>query len=131
MSFVNGDLSHSVFKNCCFDGCDLSGAACEYSDFTGSSFRDSNLYRTSFKASKLACVVFEPKDAYGITFTLECSTFENMQISQLWWFAWVMFAAKMLPTVGPIRENLHDKLVGMIGAERYVKLIELFRRREV
>src|ERR1700681_509802 len=72
------NLSDSCFRNCNFDRANLTDAICERSDFTGSSFSHSLLTRTSFKNSKLANTIFDPADCYGITFTFDCKTFENM-----------------------------------------------------
>jgi uncharacterized protein YjbI with pentapeptide repeats len=124
-------VTGSKFINCSFDDADMSEGDFEHCDFTGSSFRRTNLYYTSFKRSKLACTVFEPRNVYGITFTLECKTFQNMMIDQANWYYYVMLASMMIPGKVPVKENLVDKLIAMIGAERYVKLKALFERREI
>ena len=123
------NLSDSCFKNCNFDHANLVDAVCERSDFTGSTFRKSLMTRASFKNSKLANTVFEPADCYGITFTFDCKTFENMKIGQLWWYCWLVFAASMIPASHPIKGNLKDQLIGIIGAERLIKLRNMFQRR--
>jgi Pentapeptide repeats (8 copies) len=122
------DLRYSKFQWCNFDNADLSEANCEGSDFSGSTFRNSNCYRTNFKDCNLKGVVFEPRDAYGVTFSFSCQTFENMQLGQLWWFCWLQMLAKTVPTKGPVKDDIRAKLINVIGAGRYVKLDQLFKR---
>lgn len=127
---VNADLSRRLFRNCNFDRADMEGANCSFSDFTGSSFMGTNCRETNFHRATLAATKFEPRDCYGMTISLTCSTFKNAQLGQLWWYAWLMFLSMTFPGEGPVKENLKDRLLALIGAERYVKLNELFRRRE-
>lgn len=124
-------LKGSVFHNCNFDGVDLSHVDCEGSDFSGSTFRRTICYYTNFRNARLANTVFEPADAYGVTFTMHCKTFENMKISPLYWYAWLMFATQMWPQQKPGEDNIKDLLIGMIGATRYQKLRDLFSRRDL
>lgn len=125
------DLSGSIYLNCNFDNADLTEANCSRCDFTCSSFRHTLLTRTNFAQSKLACTVFEPNDCYGMTITLECRTFQNATIGQIHWYSWLMFLASMMPVAVPVKDNLRDNLVALIGAERYVKLKAMFARREL
>jgi hypothetical protein len=125
------NLSHSVFTKCSFDDANLTDAVCENSSFPGCTFRNTICYRTSFKNSKLTGVVFEPRDAYGMTISLSCDTFRGMRVSQLWYLAWLLFATQMEPAREPVKENLKDRVIAAIGAERYVKLARLFQRREL
>lgn len=130
--FRGESLSGAVYHQCSFDGANLSEVDCSYSDFSGSTFRNTNCYRTNFAHSKLAATVFEPSDCYGMTMTFECKTFENMRISQLYWYSWLMFAASMVPASGPVKDDIKSLLIGgVIGAERYIKLRDLFRRRDM
>lgn len=124
------DLSHSVFVKCNFDRANLTSANCEGSDFTCSTFRKSYLTYANFKDAKMAGTVFEPTDCYGITLTMHCKTFENVNISLLHWYSWLVLTVSMTPT-GMDGIKLRDQLIGVIGAERWVKLRELFGRRNV
>jgi hypothetical protein len=121
-------LKQSLFFCCTFDGSNLSEADCEGSEFTGSSFRKTNCYRTNFKDCKMGQVIWEPKDCMGMTITLACNTFSEARISPLWWMALLIFATMMKP-VGTT-EPLVDNLIAMIGAERYAKLRALFGKRD-
>lgn len=124
-------LNHSKFIACNFDKADLTEANCEWCDFTGSTFRDTMCTRTNFKDARLVGTVFEPKDCYGMTITLQCQTFQGMKISQLHWYSWLILASMMTPASGPVKGDLTDRLINAIGAERYVKMKNLFRNREI
>lgn len=123
-------MNFSMFYQCVFDQADMSNANCEGSDFTGSSFRDTICYRTNFKDAKLATTIFEPKDCFGMTLTLQCKTFENIKVSQIWWLGFLFFATMMIPAERPIKEPFKDNLIAMIGPERWAKLRSLFGKRE-
>lgn len=125
------DLSYSLFHFCNFDRANLTEADCTGSDFLGSSFVDSICYRTNFKDARLMGTVFRPKEAFGITVTLQCDTFRGMQVSQLWWYGWLTLLTMTVPEGRPAQESVKDRLVGLIGAERYLRLKIMFRRREL
>jgi hypothetical protein len=134
VDFSNQDLSKCLMKNTLFHGCnfddaDMSESECEGSEFFGSTFRNTICYRTNFKDAKLANTVFAPKDAFGITVSLQCKSFENMQVPQLWFLSWLLFSSMMIPDPGPIKQDFHADVLGIIGAERYVKLKALFGKR--
>jgi hypothetical protein len=61
---------------------------------------------------------------------MTCSTFKNAEFGQMWWYSFLMFVSMMFPMPGPVKEPLRENLIAMIGAERYVKLSELFKRRD-
>lgn len=125
------DLSNSTFKNCSFDHADLSYANCSNSRFPGSTFRKSILYCSNFMNAKLAATVFEPDDAYGITLSLTCDIFQDMHVGQQWWYCFLLLATLMDPAKGPVKEDLKGQLIAAIGAERYVRLSAMFKRREI
>lgn len=125
-------LKGSIFHDCNFDGADLSFADCSGCDFLGSTFRKTKCYKTNFKDSKLAATVFEPEDCFGMTITLQCSTFKNMRVSQLWWYGWLVFLSYMIPVSKSVEEeeSIKSILVSAMGVERYVRLRAMFQRRE-
>lgn len=125
------DLSRSEFLGCNFDRADLTRADCEGADFTGSTFRDSILYRTNFKDAVLAGTAFEPKDCFGVTITMECRTFRDMRVGGLWYYCWLILLSLTFPEGFPGAEEIRDRLIGLIGAERYVRLKAMFQRREM
>jgi len=122
-------MHHSRFNLCNFRGADLSGNDCSYSDFGGSDLTDVRCNGTNFAHSKLACR-FYPKDAFGITVTLECATFQGMIVSKLWWLSWVYFAMLMAPEKDK-GVNLLDLLRQALGYERYTSLKQIFERRQL
>ena len=129
-NFRHGNLAHRRFENCVFDGADMSYCDCTGAQFIGCSFKETLCYRTNFRDAVLAASAFEPADCYGMTITLTCKTFQNVKISQQWWMGWLMFLTSMLPAKTPIKDDLHGKLIELIGAERYVRLKSMFERRD-
>ena len=127
------NLTKAQFMCCNFDNANMSQVDCTGSDFMGSTFRGTDCYRTNFKDCKLAGVIFEPKDAYGVTLSFTCDTFRGMRTSQLWFLSWLLMAAEITPmeVVPEGQLSLHDKVVATIGAERYIRLKAMFRRREL
>lgn len=135
--FSGQDLSHvrmrqSLFHRCNFDNANMTEADCEGSEFFGSTFRDTVCYRMNAKDAKLAATIFEPKDCFGMTVTLQCKTFDKMKVSTLWWLVWLMFASTMRPgkTVAE-EEEWQNKMIAMIGSERYIHLRSLMTKREL
>jgi hypothetical protein len=128
----NMKMRQSTFHRCSFDGADLTEAECEGSEFLGSTFRNTNCYRTYFKDAKLGATVFQPKDCFGITITLQCATFTNMKISTLWWMTWIMFASMMKPGNSVVEEEaLQNQLIRAVGSDQYIRLRTLLGKREV
>jgi uncharacterized protein YjbI with pentapeptide repeats len=130
MDFSHAKMRHSLFYQCNFNRSNMSMADCEGSEFTNSTFIDTICYRTNFKDAKLANTQFAPKECFGMTITLQCKTFENMKVSQIWWYAFLFFATLMRPTNSPIKEPLLDNLIAMIGNNRWVKLNAMFGKRD-
>ena len=135
--FSNQDLSKlklrgSLFHRCWGPPANMTEADCEGSDFLGSSFDDTNCYRTNFRDAKLAGTIFKPKDCFGMTITLQCRTFKDMRISKMWWLVWLMFASMMKPGTS-IREEeeLQNNLITAVGSEQYIRLRTLLAKREL
>src|ERR1039458_9424440 len=130
VDFSGQDLSklkmrQGLFERCNFDNADMTEADCEGSEFFGSTFRETIMYRTNAKDAKLAATIFEPKDAFGLTITLSCKTFSKMKISPQWWYCFLMFASLMSPGTDEDTTLLHGRLIHMIGEQRYSKLAVL------
>jgi uncharacterized protein YjbI with pentapeptide repeats len=124
-------MRQSLYHRCNFDNADMTETDCEGSEFFGSTFRDTIMYRTNCKDAKLAGTVFEPKDAFGITLTMQCKTFDKMKVSPQWWYIYAMFGCLMLPGSVKEQEELQNRLIQMIGPERYVRLRTLLAKREI
>lgn len=129
MNLAKKKMRGSLFFQCCFDDADLSESDGTGSDFTCSTFRNTNLYCTNWMNAKLSGIVFEPKDAFGITWTMACKTFDGMRVSPLWSMAWLYFFTIMKPQ-GQAADMV-DKVIAAIGAERYAKLTALFSKRQL
>lgn len=123
------NLSHSTFICCDFDNADLSDADCSSASFSGCTMRKTKCTRTNFANAELGCV-FHPSDCYGMTLTMSCKTFIGMKISKQWWFGWLYFAMQMVPELERGRD-LRDNLKAMIGIDRYARLKEMFRTRQL
>ncbi len=130
-NLTKAKLKGSIFRSCNFDRTDMTEADCEGSDFSGSSFVKSILTYANFRNAKLAGTDFQPDDCYGITLTFACKTFENMNVGQIWWYSWLTLTASMLPVSRPVPGDLRGGLITLIGAQRYLKLKEMFGRRNI
>lgn len=131
VSFAGYDLTHvdarcSTFVECDFTGADLSYGNCSGANFWGSNFTDAKLYRTNFADAVLERSIMAPKDCFGMTVTLSCDTVSHMKISEKWLNTWLFMA--LLMDMDPEKEN---KLIQVVGPERYQKLRQLFALRQV
>lgn len=125
----DNNLSNSEFVCCNFNNADLSNVDCSHSKFIAGSMVDTKCTNTNFAQTRLA-TKFYPRDAYGMTLTLQCSTFKGMTISKMWWFGWLYFALMMVPEKE--RDvDLRDQVISAIGTKRYLQLQSLFRAREI
>lgn len=136
IDFSDQDLSslrmrRSLFHRCNFDRANMTEVDAEGSEFFGSSFVDTNMYRMNGKDAKFAATVFKPKDMFGFTLTCSCQTFSKMQISPMWWYMYLMYAMLMCPGSAEETEELHNRLIQAIGPERYVRLRALWAKREI
>jgi hypothetical protein len=123
------NLSNSLFYGCNFNSANMSETNCSESEFFRSSFRDTICYRTNFMNAKLAETVFGPKDCTGMVISLSCSTFENMRVSQIWVLGMITLLTMTKPEQGPVEEDLRQKLIDVVGRDRYMKLRALFSKR--
>jgi len=129
-NFIGQDLVHADFRsatlmNANFTDADLSYANFEGANCRGAIFDNCRLYRANFKDAALAGSVFRPKDAFGITLTMACETFDDVQSSGLWYLSMVMLALRMKSP----EEGLEEKIISAIGTERYMGLRHIFDRR--
>ena|SRR6201996_9868304 len=124
------NLSHSTFTCCNFNKANLTKANCSYSDFTASTMIGTKCTYTDFSHTKLACV-FRPMDAFGITWTMECRTFKGMTVNMLWWLCYIYFAIMMTPDKEKDGSDPRDKLITLMGKEKYLKLAAMFKAREI
>lgn len=121
-------MAYQIYNNCNFDGATLPDD-CSHTRFIQCSFRRTNCRGVNFMNSVFPACVWEPDDCYGMTITINCKTFENLHISQLWFYLWLMMAASMRPAAGPVTADLRELLISFIGQDRYLKLHALLVRR--
>ena len=99
-SFEGKDLVHADFRgaalvHCNFKGADLSYANLEGANCYGADFTDAKLYKTNFRDATLAKTIMHPRDAFGITLTMTCDTFEGMDVSNKWNVQWFFLTLMM------------------------------------
>jgi pentapeptide repeat protein len=136
VDFSNKDLTHADFRgstlvNCNFDSADLSYANFEGANCYHSSFRQARLYHTSFKDVVLAYTKMDPRDMFGMTLSVSCDTFDQIELGPIWLAAWLF-----LPTLGVlpagIKEDIHKVLEKLLGSEERVKQMErTFANRQI
>lgn len=131
-SFVGEDLSHSDFRSATLIRCDFSDADLSYANFEGANcreaiFKNTRLYRANFKDAALADSIFEPKDAFGITLTMHCESFDGVKASPLWYLCLIMLTLRMECP----EPELDLKLISAMDPERYKGFRVLFDRRQM
>lgn len=129
-SFKGQDLAHADFRSATLIGCDFSEADLSYANFEGANCRGANftatrLYRSNFKDAALADSIFEPKDAFGMTITLQCETFDGVKAAPLWYLSLIMLTLRMQCP----EPELDLKLISAMGPQRYEGLRHIFDRR--
>lgn len=117
--FRGASLTEANFK-----GSDLSFANFEGANCWGADFTDANLHRANFKDAILANAQFRAADLFGITITLSCDTFDTLHVERFWW-AWIFVGTMMK---GP-DDVAADRLIALMGKERYVRYAEHFKHR--
>lgn len=135
MKIIDGDFRDADLENADFKGASLSYAKfnkanLKYANFEaancyGVDFTEANCYRTNFKDANLSSAIMHAKDFYGATFTLECKSFEGVDILPGWWYGWIFYALLMKPPSTEAR----DRLVQALGVERYNLLKSQYARR--
>lgn len=133
--YYNHDFSGQNFSYCDFRGASLMGCKfndCDlsYTNFEGANLRGAEIvgarcYRTNFKDASLAGARFEPKDAFGVTMTMNCETYDGMRPAKLWWYMVLM----LLLLTKPDDPQMELDLIKAIGPERYDGLRTIMQRR--
>lgn len=131
-SQTKSNLQHADFRStqlmeANFTDMDLSFANFEGANCWGANFTGAKLYRTNFRDAILANSIMAPTDCFGMTITLTCDTVETMQINDKFWYAWLMMALLMK---APNEEAAH-RLISVIGEERYIRYMKVFKERQV
>lgn len=117
--FRNASVPFASFKNTNLKYANFEGANCCGADFT-----DANLHRANFKDANISNANWHAKDLYGVTLTMECRSFQGLDMSSGWWWGWIMYALLMK---APSQED-KEKVIVAMGAERYRVLREQYMR---
>jgi uncharacterized protein YjbI with pentapeptide repeats len=138
--FSKRKLAYADFSQCSLIDCKFNDSDCKYANFTGancyaSDFTGTSLYRANMTNACLEKTIFKPRDVFGLTVTLKCETFQNMEVDEDWLECWLMLAAIMkLPKPRkqegiPEKKPWLDRFILLLGEERYVRLKAVFNRR--
>jgi hypothetical protein len=110
-----------------FVGADLTYTNFENANLYGADFTDARCYYTSFKEANLAYSKMLARDMMGCTFTMSCKSFEGIITKPGWWYGWLFYALMMQPPT----EEAKDKLIELMGVDRYRLLREQYATRGV
>lgn len=121
----NADFRGASLVGASFKNCDLTYANFEGANCFGCDFTDAVLMRANFKDAQLANSKMFPKTLYGCTITLECKTFQGMQVAPGWWYGWLFYGLVMTPP----NEQMRDSLIELLGPERYSVLRKQYARQ--
>jgi hypothetical protein len=132
VDFTDLDLSYADFRNASvpygkFVRTKLRFANFESANLYGCDFTDADCHRINFKDAILSDTIMEAKDLFGATITLECRSFQGMQLSPGWWWGWVFYPLLMKPP----SKDAEEKLITAMGVERYSVLREQYARRRM
>ena len=121
------DFRQASVPWCRFNNCNLRYANFEHANCYGANFDEADLHRANFKNADLSEAIMTASDMFGITITLECSSFKGLVLKPGWWYGFLMYALLMKP---PSKEA-EDKLIQCMGVERYTLLREQYVRRRL
>ena len=131
--FAGQDLARADFRSSTlceanFQGTNLRFARFDGANCYGANFDGADLYKTNFHQTVLAKCIFKPKEAFGVGFSMSCDTFENMQMSDIW-FRKLLF---LISQINPDDMELKQKLIEcVIGIENYEAFQRTLKRRVV
>ena len=135
MKFTNADFTGMDLKNADFRGCSLPYAKFVNADLTYAKFEGANLYhadftdavlhRTDFKEANLSCTIMRCKEMFGITITLECKSFQDMEASPGWWAGFIFYGLLMKPP----SDEARDRLIQAMGLEYWETLRRQYASR--
>jgi|HubBroStandDraft_5_1064220.scaffolds.fasta_scaffold01764_9 hypothetical protein len=130
--FSGRDLKGADFRGasvpwCNFSKCNLRYANFEHANCFGANYDEADLHRANFKNADISMAIMTASDMFGVTITLECSSFKGVTLKDGWWYGFLFYALLMKP---PSKEA-EDKLIAMIGLNRYTILREQYARRRL
>lgn len=126
-NFRSASLIEANFRNTDLSYANFTGANCYGADFTGAI-----LYRTNMMDCILERSIMKPKNIFGLTLTMKCETFRGMVIDEDWLECWSFFPVLMdLPEAKKNPKPWLDRIIQLLGPERYPRLKAVFERRVI
>lgn len=110
-----------------FNNCNLRYANFEHANCFGANFDEADLHRANFKNADLSEAIMTASDMFGVTITLECSSFKGLVLKSGWYYGFAYYLLLMKP---PSKE-VEDGLIKWMGVERYTVLREQYARRRL
>jgi len=138
--FSKQDLKYANFRNASLIECNFTEADLTYANFTGancygSNFTNAIMSRTNLMDANLQRTIMKPKDAFGMTLTMKCESFTDMEIDDIWLRVWLFLPCQMkLPSLSPKQignneKSWLDKIIILLGEKTYVKYRSIFANR--
>ncbi len=121
------DFRQASVAWCKFNKCNLRFANFEHANCYGANFDQADLHRANFKNADTSEAIMTASDMFGVTITLECSSFKGLKLSPGWWYGFIFYALLMEP---PSKEE-EDRLIQFLGVKRYTTLREQYARRRL
>jgi hypothetical protein len=121
------DFRQASVPWCKFRNCNLRYANFEHANCFGADFDEADLHRANFKNADTSEAIMTASDMFGITITLECSSFKGLVLKPGWWYGFAFYLLLMKP---PSKEA-EDKLIQFMGVERYTVLRQQYAHRRI
>jgi len=130
--FNGMDLHNADFRNASVPYANFSKANLRFANFEnancyGANFDQADCHRINFKDATLSDTIMTASDLFGATITLECRSFQGMQLSPGWWYGWLFYGLLAKPP----SKDAEEKLIACLGVERYSVLRDQYSRRRL
>lgn len=120
--FRGAAVPYASFKRCNLKFSNFEGANCTCADFT-----DANAHRMNLKDAQMCNAKFLVKDAFGVTITMDCSSFMGLEVPDGFWWGFLFYGLLMKAPSDQARE----KLELCMGPERYTVLRQQYASRRM
>jgi len=120
--FRNARMPFANFRNA-----NLKFATFESASLHGADFTNANLHRANFKDADTSGTKMLARDLFGVTITLQCTSFQDMQLDEGWWYGFLFYGLLMKP---PSKEA-EERLIAALGPERYMVLRRQYANRSM
>jgi len=120
--FRNASVPYANFSKCSLRFANFEGANCY-----GANFNEADCHRINLKDAVLSDAVMTAADLYGATITLECRSFQGLELSPGWWYGFLFYGLLMKPP----SQEAEEKLIACLGMDRYSVLRDQYARRRM